>query len=343
MEEHTMTIRTIWSLALLGMVACNGDKDTGATDTDTDTDITVDTADTGDTVTECTATIEDVYPVTGQGGWYYRDPITVTFNEAVGDSVSYAMTSTDGEVALSVTYDDTGFKATLMPSSGAWSGSSSYNLVVTVCDSPAEYSFATSEYGDALEAPPSSLAGNTYYVDMSVATYTQPPGVGTIIRQFLTNPLLIDITAASDAELTIIGAQGLIDDVTAEVSQDTDYETWDFGSADFATRPYFAAVSNETTFTYGGQDIPVYDFSFDGTFSPDAETIGGMNFSGLGDTRNMGPLLNLGNDPDAACNLIEGVGVECIPCRDGEEYCVMLVGYFEDATLQPDLSVVEVN
>lgn len=341
-----MAHRYFWATALLGLAACNGDKDTAdTTDTDAVVEDTGDTGDTdtGDTGADCTAVIEDAYPLSGQAGWFYRDPMTVTFDQAVEGVVSYSMLADGAPVELSVTYDDSGFEATLLPSSGTWEGSTGYNLAVTLCGETTEYSFATSEYGGELESESSTLAGNTYFVDMSEATYSEPPGVGTLIRQFLTNPLLIDITAASDAQLSIIGAQGQISKTTAEVTQDTDYATWDFGNADFDTRPYFAAETEQTTFSYGGEDIPVYGFAFDGTFAPDGQKIGGMNFSGLGDTRNFGPLLGLGNNPEAACDLLTSVGVVCEACPDGGEYCVMLVGSFEDAELLPDVDVVVVE
>ena len=330
-------------LTVLLVMACNGDKDTpdtnetipieetGLPDTDTGSD-------TGDTV-ECTAQVVDVEPINGQTEWYYRDPVTVILDEPLFAEAQVTALANGVEVPVSVQTDDTGLKASVIPEAGAWDGSTTYALSIDLCGAVHESDFTTSLYGAGLSVAASDLTGNTYYVDMSEATYTQPAGVGTIIRQFLTNPLLIDITNASDESLTIIGAQGQIDEVTAEVTQDTRYETWDFGSAAFDTQPYFSATANETTFTYVGQDIPVYDFSFDGTFSPDASTIGGMNFSGLGDTRYMGPLLNLGNSPSATCDLLGSVGVECIPCRDKEVYCVMLVGFFEDAALLPDIDV----
>jgi hypothetical protein len=330
-----------WLAALIILSACNGDKDTTQVepvDTDTVVDDTGDPPDTGDTE-ECTATIADVYPINGQSDWYYRDELTVLFDQDAQTLADLNMLGNGEAVDLSVVYNSDGLEATVLPTSGEWAGSTTYNLAIELCGATSEYSFVTSPYGAPLDIEDVSLAGNTYYVDMSEAIYTQPAGVGTIIRQFLTNPLLIDITAASTEELTLIGAQGLLDEVTAEVTQDTRYETWDFGSADFATSPYFSARANKTTFTYIGEDVPVYDFSFDGTFSADATTIGGMNFSGVGDTRNMGPLLNLGNSPGATCELLNSVGVECISCPDKEPYCLMLVGSFLDAALLPDIDV----
>lgn len=330
-----------WLVALIILSACNGDKDTAPVepvDTDTVIEDTGEPLDTGDS-TECTAAVADVYPINGQSDWYYRDALTVLFDQDAQDLAALTMLGNDASVDLSVVYSKDGLEATILPTSGVWSESTAYSLTIDLCGVTSAHTFETSPYGAPLKVDDSSLAGNTYYVDMSEAIYTKPAGVGTIIRQFLTNPLLIDITAASSAELTLIGAQGLLDEVTAEVTQDTRYETWDFGSADFATSPYFSARATETTFTYIGEDVPVYDFSFDGTFSADATTIGGMNFSGVGDTRNMGPLLNLGNSPNATCELLNSVGVECISCPDGEPYCLLLVGSFLDAQLLPNVDV----
>ena len=207
-----------WLVALIILSACNGDKDTDPVepvDTDTVIEDTGEPPDTGDT-TECTAAVADVYPINGQSDWYYRDAMTVLFDQDAQALVELTMLGNDASVDLSVVYNDDGLEATLLPTSGAWSGSTSYNLTIDLCGVTSTYAFETSPYGAPLKVDDSSLAGNTYYVDMSEAIYTQPAGVGTIIRQFLTNPLLIDITAASSEELTLIGAQGLLDEEGAE-------------------------------------------------------------------------------------------------------------------------------
>ena len=147
---------------------------------------------------------------------------------------------------------------------------------------------------------------------------------------------------ATKDSLQLMGAQGYINNVSGDVLQDTDYATWDFGEADFTGSPFFAA-SGETVFEYNTIEIPVYSFAIEGTFSADGTTIGGASFRGLGDTRNMGPLLKLGNDPGVTCELLEKYGLTCETCPDKEPYCLTIAGDFEESELLEDvtLEVVE--
>lgn len=337
-------------VALGGLLACNKDKesipDTPVDDTgDTDTPVD-DTGDTtgDDTAVPCEAVVVDIEPISGDNDWFYRDPMQIRFNETVEGRIAYtALDGTGASVPLSVTYDDSGLVADIIPASGAWSASTSYNIAVDLCDSTDEYSFLTSEYGAKLTISPLELEGRAFYVDMGDATYTEPPSVGAVIGLFLSDPLIIGVVDADAYEITVIGAQGIKDEVTGDVTQDKDYSTWDFGTADFTTSPFFSALSGETSFGYGNTDIPVYNFSFEGTFNPTGTKIGGTHFRGLGDTRNMGPLLNLGNAPDATCTLLGNYGITCEACPDGNSYCLQLAGFFEDAVLVDGLTVQPVD
>jgi len=58
------------------------------------------------------------------------------------------------------------------------------------------------------------------------------------------------------------------------------------------------------------------------------------------DTRNLGPLLQIGSDPDAACDYVAGVGLECIACPDGQDLCLNLKASFPTARVVDDLTLV---
>ncbi len=337
---------TMALIALTALVGCK-DKDTGSIPT-TDTgdpiviDDTADTDidDTGDTTeTPCEVSLLETDPLYGNTAWYYRDALSLTFDGEAGKLADISVVDGDGAaVALSVEWDDTGFNATVIAADGSWDGSTDYTLLVDICDASTEVVFSTTAYGESLSDDESSLIGNAYYIDMSQATYTKPAGVGAIMALYLSEPLLLGVVDATETTLDIIAAQGYIHDTSGEVLQDTDYATWDFGQADFTDSPFFAA-SGETLFEYNGVEIPVYSFAIEGTFSADATSIGGASFQGLGDTRNMGPLLQLGNDPGVTCELLGKYGLSCEECPDGEVLCLSIAGDFEDAELLPDVTL----
>ncbi|MFT5682615.1 MAG: hypothetical protein ACI8RZ_003537 [Myxococcota bacterium] len=343
MKMHTGAVALI---ALTALVGCK-DKDADTSDTsagdidtaDTDTDDTADTADTADTDVPCEVSLVETNPLYGNASWYYRDALEITFDDAAGKYAAIVVTDGDGaDVPLSLSWDDSGFNATVTAADGAWGGSTDYTLTVDICEASTEVIFSTTAYGDALNDDSSSLVDNAYYIDMSQATYTEPAGVGAILALYLSEPLLLGITGATEDTLDVVGAQGYKHATSGAVLQSTGYATWDFGQADFSNSPFFAA-SGETVFEYDEAEIPVYNFAIEGTFSADASTIGGTSFRGLGDTRNMGPLLGLGPDPGVTCELLEKYGLTCEECPDSEMYCLTLAGDFEDAELLPDVTV----
>ena len=334
MHTHHLPIVPLLALALS---ACNGPESLPDPVTDDSGSAIVDDDTGGET---CTAEIVESEPEVGDQGWYYRDPMTLKFNEQVEATAVFTAFDAEGAaVELAVTFDETGLAAAVIPASGTWTPSTPYNVGVLLCGDRAQTSFSTSSFGEPLISLPSDLAGNVYFVDMAEATYTQPPGVGTIISQFLTEPLLIGVVRATSAEITIVGAQGLVNDQTGEVTQDLKSPTWAFGTADFTDQPYFSAVATETSFSYGDATIPAYDFNFEGTFTASADRMGGLEFVGLGDTRQLGRELGLGSQPDAACEFLGTFGVDCQECPDGNDYCVTLAGYLEDAPLMPGFTV----
>jgi len=334
--------------ALIALVALVGCKDketesipdvTDTADTDTEDTADTDTEDTADTDEPCEVALIETSPLYGNSSWYYRDALELTFDDAAGKLAGIVVSDGSGaDVPLSFSWDDSGFNASVTAAAGAWSGSTDYVLTVDICDVSTEIVFSTTAYGDDLADDVTSLIGSAYYIDMSQATYTEPAGVGALLALYLSEPLLLGITDATTSTLDVIASQGYIHPTSGAVLQDTDFATWDFGQADFTSSPFFAA-SGETIFEYSDVEIPVYNFFIEGTFSADGSTIGGASFRGLGDTRNMGPLLQLGNDPGVTCLLLKKYGLSCEECPDGESYCLTLAGDFEDAERLDDVTL----
>lgn len=295
----------------------------------------------GDGGVDCTASVDSVSPASGSSDVSYRAELVAVFDtDAREMGAVFSLTDSSGaSVPTSFSFDDTGLVAVVTPSSGALAALETYTFGAAVCSNQLQTVFTTALYGGPLTVDPASLVGNTYHFDLGGAEYLQPEGLGGVLATFLTDPLLIGIGDASATSLAIQGTQGRVNVDTGEITQRPGFDVWDFGSASFADQPYFESAPADISINYGGAEIPMYDFHLSGTFAPDGSSIGFATASGVGDSRNMGPLVGLGSDPSAVCDLAAGFGFTCEACPDGERYCVRIEALFEPAPLIDGLTL----
>lgn len=338
---------TRFGLAVLFALAACNDDDKGAetgnvddTGTDTDSDSSVDTdTDTGgdtDTVVPCETVALATSPEDGTTDFYYRDTLGITFSDDASGATIQLLDSAGAEVPTTASWGDGNLQVVLTPDASL-QGNSAYTLHIEVCEYSGDVMFTTSEYGTALEGDASSLVGNTYVLDLSKADILQPEGLGYLLASYLTEPILLGVASADASTIGLLGAQGYKknDGTYKQVGTDV----WVFPDADFTSAPYFAASTDAISIDYSTVAIPIENFSLAGTFASDGSKIGGGWASGLGDTRNMGPLLELGDDPGAVCTLITALGLSCENCSDGEPYCVYLEVEFDEAPLAEGLTI----
>ncbi len=300
--------------------------------------------DTGgdDTGAPCTAEVVGIDPEDGTTDFYWRDTFAVVFSEPAEDLAAFSLVDGSGaEVELRADFDDSGLNATVGAVDGL-AGDTAYTLTVEVCGAESTVSFATSAYGLPLEVDPTELVGNTYDFDLGGADYVEPAGLGALIGLYLSEPLLIGVVDAGEDTVSLMGAQGTVD-ASSQIHQDTNLATWDFGEADFSEAPFFSATADEIVIDYNGIEVPIHAFHVEGTFAADASSIGGAEANGLADTRNMGPLLDLPDEPDSVCNVAqEWLGITCEACPDGGAYCLTLEALFDPAPLVEGLTLEEV-
>ena len=325
-------MRATIGVLCLGLAGCKGDDSNGSNADDSSG--TDDSAAQDDSGTICTLGVVDTSPHTGASTWLYSDPLQVTFDEP---AKSATFTLTDGS-GSSVPFTTTwGKGATDVSLEAALTGSTTYTLGITTCDTTTTIEFTTSEYGSPLTVDPKSLVDKTYLFDLSTAEYEQPPGLGALIALYVSAQVLLGVTAADSATIDLLGGQGILDKA-GMYTQDMSVPTFAFGSADFTHAPYFTVSAPEVQIV-AGDTYTLYDFAAEGTFAPDGSSIGGATLSMLIDTTNLGEAMDLpnGDDPMAVCDYLEPLGISCETCPGGagKDNCIAIVATWDEANTVP--------
>jgi hypothetical protein len=298
-----------------------------------------------DTGAPCDAPLNIDVPVTpadGASAVYWRDAITLTFDADASQTDITLADAAGAEVETALSWDASRMNVTVLPAL-ALAPNTTYGLTVFGCGNDAVYTFTTAEWGEPLDIAPIDLVGRVYNFDLAGADYAKPEGLGTLLGLYLTEPLLFQITDVTTGGITLMGAQGMVDGTSGEIVQNRTFSTWDFGQASFSDAPFFGATTAGIAIDYADSVIPMHNFHVEGTFAADGSMIGGGVASGHGDTRDMGPLLQLGGDPNAVCDFASGLGLDCVDCPDGNPWCLEIEAHFDDAEWLEDLDLREIR
>lgn len=348
-------MRTLLILSLAA-VGCNADKDntddtTVVADDSAVDDSGTDDSSTDDSGTECLNQPSELDPDDGQGNVFYRSTLDVRFSQAVESSHGVAFVLTDdtsgAEHSVAVEWNASNEIATLQ-ADGYLHPSSTYSLAISVCGTDYTAGFTTSDYGAPLTVEPDGLVDNTYVIEFGDVDFVEPEGFGALLALYLDVPILVGVNAASESELSLVGAQGRVtsegDYVQQRRSNSQWVPTWDFTGIDFSGQPFFAADTSLINIAYSGVDIPVHNFHLEGTFSADGQSFAGGQLWGLGDTRNMGVFFSEPDNQSYVCDLVTSVGAACEPCpNDGENYCLFLRGEDITSNVVPDLVLERID
>lgn len=268
----------------------------------------------------CGHEVAETSPDAGDDAWFHRDPLVIRTTSA--DVQRYAFQIV-GPAGLLVPFEqvsvDGGFA--LVPS-GPLSPDADHTLVTLDCATRTEIPFRTSELGLPLSVDPASLRDRTYALDLRGARWNRPNGVGPLLSLYFDAPVLVGVRTASPSRLQLVMTIGLFD-ADGNAYQDPVEPVFAFPPLVFSDSPAFAATMDRFPLTVAGVSLPVEGFAFSGTFSPDGTRIGGGRVTGLADTRYAGPLLSSSAE-DRICRFAEGLGITCVPCSDGEPFCLDL-------------------
>ncbi|MCB9761607.1 MAG: hypothetical protein H6739_17315 [Alphaproteobacteria bacterium] len=254
---------------------------------------------------DCDLEVEDVYPGLGATDHDYRDPVEWTLSRP-DDSAQAWIEDVPGFSFLGAEPHQVVFvpDEPLDPLT-------TYDAALAFCggQQEARFSFTTSSLGTPTAASP---VGTLYSLDPSAGEIIVPPGMGPVMEALLDGFVLIEVLSVGEDQVELRLAatpDGSTQDLCAPtwtVTADYDDPHVSFGPADQDLR-------------YGDVSMTLGDFGFEGDFSADGATLGGVSAWGLVDTRP----LNGGQGAADVCELMAGFGVACEPCpSDGGEFCL---------------------
>ncbi len=290
----------------------------------------------------CSALVVESTPESGASNVYWRDEIRIVFDDYAADADIVVTDDAGADVPVDFSWDEARFNVRVLPAAPL-AAATTYTVSVGGCGEDYAFEFTTDDWGAPLSIDSSELVGRVYNLDLAGADYEKPEGLGTLLGLYLTEPLLFQVTGVSPSGISLMGAQGIVNETTGEIQQNRSFRTWDFGTASFDENPYFGATTAGIAIDYAGSVIPMHNFHVEGTFSADGTVLGGARATGYGDTRDMGPLLQLGGDPGAVCDFAAGLGLECVECPDGNPWCLEIVCKFDDAEWLEGLELREIR
>ena len=355
-------------MSWLLLLACNGPDSPGPVSDDSPvTDDSGADTDDSDPVEDCFIVPDTISPKDGAREVYSRQDLSVQFTGEVS-TASFRLRATHGEasgeleasrpgvddgaddfqpheVELTVDWNASREIATL--EHDGMGANTRYALDITVCGQTYTSTFSTDVYGDPLDITDEELVDNTFVVELSEVTFTEPAGFGSFLSVYLDVPILIGVVSIDGDSMDMLGAQGRLTSdgryvqkkrQTLEDGEKYTVPTWDFPGVDYSQAPFWAGESELIELRYDGTLIPVHNFHVEGTFAPDGRSFGGGRIWGLGDTRHMAEIFN-SDDANYVCGLVETAGASCEPCPDdGEPYCLFLKG--EDIEAERERSLV---
>ncbi len=266
----------------------------------------------------CPITLSEPTPEDGETAFNYRDSMEAEFS-AVDASVEPRLVSWSGDE---------------VPGSGVWfderyvwtpdaplEPASAYTWSLTYCDGSDTYTadFATSLTGTPVD--PADIDGGVFAVDLTSGTFIDPPGVGALLQAQLDLPFLVSFTVdeLDPSRLTLLASAA--DEDSPVVEQDLCQPTSAFPDVDFEENPWFVSDPGDIELEVQGLDVVFEDAVLAGAFTFDGNAIEEGLFVTRIDTRPPGGPVQ-GQNPGEVCHLAETYGIPCVPCPNGEPFCI---------------------
>jgi len=171
--------------------------------------------------------------------------------------------------------------------------------------------------------------GETYFLDLGSATFTEPPGVGSLLSQYIADLYLlfhvVDLDQAlGTADLFLARADKEGNDYLQVMCEPTtplgEDASWD--------NPYLSMGPTEIGIAIEDSLCSLTDVEIAGSFEPDGDAMVGGTFDAFMDTRCLDTLIDPGAEEGAACELLDSLGIPCQPCPDETgDFCLQVSAY----------------
>ena len=317
MQRFSMMV----ALAAMTFAAgCNGDDETGATDSGT----------------ECENTVTKTFPESGETQAYYRGTIEAVLDDADTTGTITVTDAAGADVAGTVAVED---DRIVFTPSAPLTPSTEYTASVGYECGPTAFSFTTSAVGEPV-ATPADIVGLTYELDLASGKFVEPAGIESLISEFIGGVTVLVSPSKLDGDsLTITGALG--DEDSATPAQAGCTSTIPFPTADFGENPFFKVGPGPAVISVEGIEVSIDDLEVTGAFAADASLIAGATLKGLIDTRPLAAEFIEGGEEGEVCELAGSIGVSCEACpADGEEFCLSIYVVDMDAA-KVDATITE--
>jgi len=304
------------------------DDDDDATPGDDDDDDATPGDDDDDDATP-DAVITDTSPAQGATDAYYRADIYVEFSDAVSNAacalegpggaiITGTTTLSGNDTAL--TFDPYGASDTdhLEPST-AYTATLSWGA-----GSVQQLQFSTSDVGTPLADPGNDVVGNDYVLDLGSMAFIQPPGVGSLLAQYIADVhWVFHVQALNDGAQRAELIATYVQDAGGSYEQDLCCPTATLDDETLWINPYLEAGPSDAILVIEGYDAAFLDTYIAGTFEPDGSGIAGVTLTTEMDTRALDALIDPHAKVGAACALLASLGISCQACSDGSgDYCI---------------------
>lgn len=268
-----------------------------------------------DSGVECWTNVIEADPADGDDDVYYRATVRAELDDPDLTATLRVLAQDGSEVPgiMGLELNDDSTRLTweavepLIPNT-------TYTSEVTHVCGVEQFIWTTSEIGQVLTT---EIMGNTYALDVANGVWVAPPGAGGIFTVLL-RPYRVLLRVTGESETTL----DLLAGVSINGHQNECAPTVEFLGAPWSD-PYFDLYIESINLETDTFFLEIGDFALSAAFAPDAERIQG-EIAGLLDTRDLGAALGVMNpeDPNAVCNMLDDFLVFCLPCADGEPYCL---------------------
>ncbi len=329
--------RTPWHLFLLGLTTLalvavwgcdNGDDDDSSDDDDT---------------TSAVAEIKETEPQEGATDFYHRNNIIIEFTDEVTGAQIVLNADGGGEIAGANSLNENSTELTFDPTD-ALEPSTSYTATISWDDhADVDLHFQTSSVGTPV-GDESAVVGNDYFLDLSTAKFTQPPGVGNLLAQYLTDVFVImHIKGIDGSTIDVYG--GIVEKDGNDYIQDlctptlgmTENEPglWD--------DPYMQIGPTDFEVAIEGYEATIAGLMISGSFTSDGSMLVGGTFDGQMDTRVLDELIDPNAEEGAACELLGSLGISCEECPDGSGAFCLTVSAYDIVSEQVAITAMHVD